>query len=157
MTEGSNTQYFVITYKRKNLTIYININDVYYSLDSDVYNWITVLHTRNEHNIINQLYLKKNLKNIWPIQHACMLSCFSHIRLFGTLWTITCQPALSLELSKQEYWSGLPCPPSGILPDPGIRKFCLLSPALAGGLFTTSATWEAPNLSKSFFFFNEWR
>ena len=40
----------------------------------------------------------------------------------------------------QEYWSGLPGPPPGDLPDPGIES---VSPALAGGLFTTSATWEA--------------
>ena len=41
------------------------------------------------------------------------------------------------------YWSGLPFPPPGDLPDPGIKPSSLLSPALAGGFFTTSATWEA--------------
>ena len=46
--------------------------------------------------------------------------------------------------SRQEYWSGLPCPPRGDLPDPGIKPVSLMSPALAGGFFTTSATWEAP-------------
>ena len=45
--------------------------------------------------------------------------------------------------SRQEYWSGLPCPPPGDLPDPGIEFASLISPALAGGFFTTSATWEA--------------
>ena len=45
--------------------------------------------------------------------------------------------------SRQEYWSGLPCPPPGDLPDPGMEPTSLTSPALAGGLFTTSATWEA--------------
>ena len=45
--------------------------------------------------------------------------------------------------SRQEYWSGLPCPPPGDLPDPGIEPVSLLSPALAGGFFTISATWEA--------------
>ena len=45
--------------------------------------------------------------------------------------------------SRQEYWSGLLCPPLGDLPDPGIEPASLMSPALAGGLFTTSATWEA--------------
>ena len=44
--------------------------------------------------------------------------------------------------SRQEYWSGLPCPPAGDLPDPGIELESLTSPALAGGFFTTSATWE---------------
>jgi len=42
--------------------------------------------------------------------------------------------------SRQEYWSGLPCPPLGDLPDPGIEPLSLMSPALAGGFFTTS--WE---------------
>ena len=45
--------------------------------------------------------------------------------------------------SRQEYWSGLPCGPSGDLPNPGIEITSLTSPTLAGGLFTTSATLEA--------------
>jgi len=45
-------------------------------------------------------------------------------------------------LSRQEYWSGLPFPPPGDLPDPGIQPASLASPALAGGFFTTSVTWE---------------
>ena len=44
--------------------------------------------------------------------------------------------------SRQEYWGGLPCPPPGDLPDPGIKPESLMSPALAGGFFTTSATWK---------------
>ena len=46
-------------------------------------------------------------------------------------------------LSRQEYWSGLPCPPPGDLPNPGIEPASLESPASAGGFFTTSVTWEA--------------
>jgi len=45
--------------------------------------------------------------------------------------------------SRQEYWSGLPCPPPGDLPDPAIEPTTITSPALAGRFFTTSATWEA--------------
>ena len=52
---------------------------------------------------------------------ACMLSCFSHVRLFVTVWTIACQAPLSKGFCKQEYWSRLSCPPSGGLPDPGIE------------------------------------
>ena len=44
--------------------------------------------------------------------------------------------------SKQEYWSGLPFSSPGDLPNPGIEPTSLLSPALAGGFFTTSTTWE---------------
>ena len=47
------------------------------------------------------------------------------------------------EPSRQEYWNGLPCPPPADLPDPGIEPVSLMSPALAGGFFTTSTTWEA--------------
>ena len=46
--------------------------------------------------------------------------------------------------SRQGYWSGLPFPPPGDLPNPGIEPTSLLSPALASMFFTTSATWEAP-------------
>ena len=46
--------------------------------------------------------------------------------------------------SRQEYWSGLPCPPPGDLSNPGIEPTSLMSPALTGRFFTTSATWEAP-------------
>jgi len=46
--------------------------------------------------------------------------------------------------SRQEYWSGLPCPPPGDLPNPGIEPMSLMSPALADMFFTISATWEAP-------------
>ena len=45
--------------------------------------------------------------------------------------------------SRQEFWSGLPCPPPGDLPDPGMELMSLMSPALAGWFFTPSATWEA--------------
>ena len=45
--------------------------------------------------------------------------------------------------SGQVYWSGLPCPPPGDLPDPGTKLESLVSPALEDGFFTTSATWEA--------------
>ena len=48
-----------------------------------------------------------------------------------------------MEFSGQEYWSGLPCPPPGDLPHPGIKPMSLMSPALAVRFFTTSATWEA--------------
>ena len=52
---------------------------------------------------------------------------------------------LSMGFSRQEYWSGLPCLPPGDLPNPGIEPMSLMSPALAGRFFTTSATWEAHN------------
>ena len=73
---------------------------------------------------------------------ACMLSHFSCVQLFVTLWTVAHQPPLSMRFSRQEYWRGLPCPPLRDLPDLGIKPESLLSPVLAGRFFTTSATWE---------------
>ena len=70
---------------------------------------------------------------------AYVLSHFSRVGLFVTLWTIAHQAPLSMGFSRQEYWRGLPCPPSGDLPSPGIKPPSLMSPALAGGFFTTSA------------------
>ena len=72
----------------------------------------------------------------------CMLSHFSRVQLFTTLWTIAHQASLSMGFSRREYWSGLLCPPPGDLPDPGIEPASLISSVLVGGFFTTSATWE---------------
>ena len=60
----------------------------------------------------------------------------------ATLWMVACQAPLSMGFSRQEYWSGLPCPPPGDLLDPGIGPSFLMFPALAGGFFTTTATWH---------------
>ena len=68
---------------------------------------------------------------------------FSHFRLFAILWTAGCQAPLFMGFPRQEYWRGLPCPPSRDLPDPGIEPASLMSPAMAGAFFTITATWEA--------------
>ena len=61
--------------------------------------------------------------------YMCMLSRFSCIQLFETLWTVAPQVPLSLGFSGQEYWSGLPCPSPGDFPAPGIESTSA-SPAL---------------------------
>ena len=63
----------------------------------------------------------------------CVLSHLSHVRLFVTLGTVVCQAPLSMGFSRQEYWSGLPCSPSGTLPNPGIESASFMSPTLASG------------------------
>ena len=55
------------------------------------------------------------------------------------------QAPLSMGFSRQEYWRGLPCLPPGDIVNPGIKPWSLMSPALAGRFFTTSATWEPPS------------
>ena len=73
-----------------------------------------------------------------------MLSHFSCVQLFLPLWTVACQVPLSMGFSRQEYWSGLPCPPAGDLPNPGTEPATPVSPTLTGRFFTTSTTWETP-------------
>ena len=72
--------------------------------------------------------------------HVHVLSHFSPVRLFATLWTAARQAPLSMGFSRQEHWSGYPCPSPWDLPDPGIEPASLMSPASASGFFTTSAT-----------------
>ena len=72
-----------------------------------------------------------------------MLSCFSYVQPCATLWAVACQAPLSLGLSGQEYWSGLPCSLPGDLPNSGIEPTSLMSFVLAGRFFTTRATQEA--------------
>ena len=60
----------------------------------------------------------------------CMLHHFSCVQLFATPWTVACQAPLSMGFSRQEYWSGLPCPPPGDLPDTGIEPASPATPAL---------------------------
>jgi len=71
-----------------------------------------------------------------------VLSC---VRLFLTPWTVAHQAVLSMKISRQEYWSGLPVSTPGELPDSGIDPTSLVSPALADRFFTTSATWREIN------------
>ena len=75
--------------------------------------------------------------------HVCVLSHFSRVRLFETLWTVAHQAPLSSGLSRQEHWSGLHTLLQGIVPSQAS-----LSPALSGRFFTTSATWEAQRTNK---------
>ena len=80
---------------------------------------------------------------VWTV-HVCVLSHFSCVQLSVTLWTAARQAPLSTGFSRQEYWSALPHPPPGDLPDPGIEPTILMSPALAGRFFTTRDIWKAP-------------
>ena len=87
----------------------------------------------------------------WFILHCvCVVSHFSPVRFLVTLWTVALQAALSMGFSRQEYWSGLPRPPPGDLPDRGIEPMSLVYPSLTDSFYipgttrTTSTTWEAP-------------
>ena len=64
------------------------------------------------------------------LPHRAVFSCFSYVWPFETPWTVAHQALLSLGFSRQEFWSGLLCPPPGDLPDPGIEPTSPVSPAL---------------------------
>ena len=71
---------------------------------------------------------------------VCVLSHLSHVRLCATLRTVACWSPVPMEFSRQENWSGFPCPPPGDLFHPGIEPVSLKSPALTSRFFTDSTT-----------------
>ena len=76
----------------------------------------------------------------WTHMHSVQFSSvqsLSCVQLFVAPWIVACQAPLFTEFSRQEYWSGLPFPPAGDLPHPGIKPAFLASPVLAGRCFTT--------------------
>ena len=70
---------------------------------------------------------RQGIPQVVGLTPLCVLSRFSRVRHFATLWTVAPQAPLPTGFSRQEYWSRLPCPPPGGLPDPGIK---LRSPAV---------------------------
>ena len=75
---------------------------------------------------------------------VCVRAKSLQLCLFWTLWTVTCQAPLSMGFSRQEYWTGLLCPPPRDLPEPGIKPWSL---ALASRFFTDSTTWKVWNMN----------
>ena len=78
--------------------------------------------------------------NVEFLKMLCCAQTLSCVQLFAMPWTIDFQALLSMGFSRQDYWSGLPCLFPGDLSNPGIKPASLMSPALAGGFFTTSTT-----------------
>ena len=98
--------------------------------------------------------LGKDLKFIYQHVSVCMCICVyiccvclcpvtQPCLTFRDTWTVALQAPLSMWFPRQEYWCGLPLPPPGDLPNPGIKPMSVESPALAGGFSTPSTTWEA--------------
>ena len=76
--------------------------------------------------------------------HTCVLSHLSCVRLFATHGPYPTRLLCPQGFSRQESRSGLLCPPPEDLPDPGMERTPLMSPAVAGGFLTTSASRETP-------------
>ena len=94
---------------------------------------------KRQENIFSSRDSRKDcsLADTLILAHAQVISVVSNSE---TLWTVAHQAPLTMGFSRQEYWSGLPCPPPGGLSNPEIGLTSLLSPALAGRFFTTRAT-----------------
>ena len=91
------------------------------------------------HTIIKYIF-------IYICMCVCVFSCFSNVWLLATLWTVAHQAPLSIGFFRQEYCSGLPCPPPGGLPDPEMEPVSPTYSALAGETFTTRAIiYTQPN------------
>ena len=78
----------------------------------------------------------KGIRDLYNVFWLCQMYLFLQkvkvkckslrcVQIFVTAWTVACQSPLSMGSSRQEYWSGLPCPPPGDLPDPGIKLHLL--------------------------------
>ena len=95
----------------------------------------------------------------WVGDKGCaVLCCAKSLQLcltFATLCTVAHHVPLSMEFSGQEYWSGLPCPSPGYLPNPRIEPASLKSLALAGRIFMTSAIWEVPETKATDHYVND--
>ena len=76
-----------------------------------------------------------------------MLSHFICVQIFVILKTVAHQDLLSIGFPRQEYWSGLPFPPLGDLPDPGVEPMSFTFPALVSRFFYHLHHWEAPSIS----------
>ena len=86
-------------------------------------------------------FIKRLFSSLFSAVRVVSFACAKWLQLCPTLcvpWTGACQAPLSMGFYRQEYWSGLPFPSPGDLPDPGIEPRSLPSPALAGGFFTTT-------------------
>ena len=124
-------------------------------------NWLDQLLLRLGHRSLYyglsytvEIFHEENLKEKLPYFCCCcsQLSSFSmgdlslsHVQLFVTPWTVAHQAPLSMRFPRQEYWSGLPCPTRGDLPNPGIEPTSPEAPVLAGRFLTTEPSKEAPS------------
>ena len=99
----------------------------------------------NQGFIPNTKLLKALFFALYKITN-CIVISLSHVQFFLTPWAIAHQAPLPMGFPRQEYWSELPFPISGNLPNPGTEPASFGSLALAGRFFTISTTWEAPLL-----------
>ena len=104
--------------------------------------WVTISYSRSLSSYSRTDIDQNSRLNL---MNSLVLSRFCHVWLFATPWTAAHQAPLSMGFFRQGSWSVLlPLPSPGDLPDPGIEPTSFASPVLAGRVFITAATWEAP-------------
>ena len=148
---------------------YMSINYICSLFPVLILSYILILYTLRHWNIIVLCFFKQSLKKKLSILVChyccnkvlaewivCVLSLFSHGRLCATLWTEAHWAPLSMEFSRQEYWSGLPCIPLGDLPNPGIKPASLMSPPLADRVFKVGSLPLVPP-KKPAEWLNKWK
>ena len=116
------------TFSNKNLCFYFNIFFLAYSCFRMLYEFLLYSKGNQPHVYKYPLFFRfpshLGHHRLLSRGHVCTLSCFSRVWLFTLPWTVAHQAPLSMESSKQEYWSGLPCSPPADLHNPG-RNLCL--------------------------------
>ena len=129
----------------------------YCSISLWIFGVISVLDlTINSCRVVSHYHFNLQFLNdiwVWALSHILYTHLPSCGQLFVTPWTVAHPGPLSMEFSRQEYWSGLTFPSPRDLPDPEIKLASPASPALAGGFFYHWITWEA--LIWKFIFFGE--
>ena len=85
---------------------------------------MVIVHGERSYKHISHLFFKWGHLDSTPVVRV--LSCFSHVQLLVTLWSVACQAPLHMGFSRQEYWGGLPFSPPGDFSDPGIESVSLL-------------------------------
>ena len=93
------------------------------------FSYIPVHTPRGQCVICAVVYINVHTYVVYTYMFCAVLSCFSCAQLFATLWTVAHQAPPSTGCSRQEYWSGFPCPPPRDLSDPGIKSMPPVTPA----------------------------
>ena len=112
----------------------LSFSELFIFLVSCVNSWVSHTKLWDGYQICLVTSLRADLISVWVCVRARTVMSW----LFATPWTVAHQAPLSMGFSRQEYWSGLPLPSPGALPNPGVEPVSLVSPVLAGLFFTTA-------------------
>ena len=132
-----------------NIKMELNINTLKTILLE--YRWFAVLYFNTF--LIKGIGIITVIAQLFCFWNMYVLSHFSHVQLFVTLWAVACQAPLFMGFSRQEYWSGLPCLPVGNLPDLDQTRVSYIS-CIGRWFLTISTTWETHifwNVERAYF------